>query len=252
MKKQFSIVIGILTLAFGALLAGGLMTGGCMIYSSTPTISGSGHVVTEPRLVSGFDRVRIGGSGHLTIQQGDEESLTITTDDNLLPYLKSSVGGGELRIGTDNVNLRPTHGIQYLLKLKRLRGVHLSGALEADADRLQTDDLAFSISGSGRIGIGRLEARNLDVQVSGSGDIRLAGKVEGQHIGISGSGDYHAENLESDRVEAGISGSGTLTVWAKSALNAGVSGSGEINYYGSPRVDAHTSGSGHVRNLGNK
>jgi hypothetical protein len=40
-------------------------------------VRGSGNVITEPREVSHFNRVSMGGSGELTITQGDEESLTV-------------------------------------------------------------------------------------------------------------------------------------------------------------------------------
>ncbi len=225
---------------------------GCVNYSGYRTVSGSGHIVKETRNVAGFAHVSVGGSGKLTIQQGDEESLTIEADDNLLPFIESAVSGGDLRLGPHDVNIRPTRTILYNLKVKNLNALYLSGSLEAEAPQVKTDKFSLQVSGSGKVDIGKLEAGKLDIQVSGSGNIGIAGQVTEQHIGISGSGSYRAADLQSQHASADISGSGSLVLWATDSLSAHVSGSGEIDYYGNPQIDAQTSGSGRVRRIGNK
>jgi hypothetical protein len=227
---------------------------GCVNFnwSSGPSVKGSGNVVAETRPVSQFDRVSVSGAGHLAIVQGDQESLTIETDDNLLPLIKSEVAGGLLKLGPENVNLNPTRTIRYQLRLKDLRELHLSGALEAEAQSIKTDRLLLAISGSGKIQVSGLEASDLDARISGSGDIRLAGKVNCQTISISGSGNYRAGDCESQNTTVHVSGSGDATIWARGALEAHVSGSGDIGYFGSPQVNSHVSGSGSVHSLGNK
>ncbi|MCJ7666613.1 MAG: DUF2807 domain-containing protein, partial [Actinobacteria bacterium] len=50
-------------------------------------IIGSGNVISEDRAVPGFSKISISGSGDLFIEQGDEESITITAEDNLIPLL---------------------------------------------------------------------------------------------------------------------------------------------------------------------
>ena len=82
---------------------------GCSNFEwSGTSIKGSGNVVSETRQLTHFDRVTIFGSGHLTVVQGEQEGLTIQADDNLLPYIKSEVAGGSLKLGPEDVNLRPT------------------------------------------------------------------------------------------------------------------------------------------------
>jgi hypothetical protein len=219
---------------------------------TTPSVKGSGNIVTETRTVSQFDRVSVSGSGHLSIVQGDQESLTVEADGNLLPLIKSEVASGVLKIGPENVNLRPTKTIHYVLHLKSLEALHLSGSLEAEAQSIKTGQLLITISGSGKIQMPSLDTSELKVQVSGSGDIQLAGKVNRQTIQISGSGNYRAGDCESQSSAVHISGSGEATIWARLALEAHVSGSGAIKYYGSPPVETHISGSGGVLSLGNK
>lgn len=221
-------------------------------WSDSRSVKGSGNVVTETRQVRQFDQVGLSGSGHMSIMQGDHESLTIEADDNLLPLIKSDLAGSLLKIGPENVNLRPTRTIQYRLQLKSLKGLLLAGSVEAEAPSIQSDHLRVVISGSGRIQVPKLETDDLVVQVSGSGEVHLAGRVNRQTVQISGSGNYSAGGCESQDASVNISGSGDATVWARQKLEGHVSGSGDVGYYGSPQVSTHVSGSGGVRALGNK
>jgi hypothetical protein len=225
---------------------------GCSVSSWSPSIKGSGAVVSETRAVNGFDRVALSGSGHLSIVQGDQEGLTIETDDNLVPLIKSEVVDGLLKIGPEHVNVRPTGQIKYELRLKNLKELHLSGSLEAEAQSLKTSRLVLTISGSGKIQLPRFEAGELEARISGSGDIEVAGKADQQQVHISGSGDYRAGECASQNTAIHISGSGDATVWASATLEAAVSGSGGINYYGTPQLNTHVSGSGSIHSLGRK
>jgi len=212
-----------LWLGFGlfaaAVLAGCVLTG----------ISGSGNVVTEQRSVSGFSAVSLSGSGKLLIEQTGTESLTITADDNLLPHIKSDVGGGRLELGTKEfgVNIRPSTDITYKLTVRNLSSLDISGSGSADAKGIQTDKLKIDISGSGRV----------------SAD----GTADDVGIDISGSGGYRGETFRTKRANIEISGSGTAIVAVSDKLDVDVSGSGSVTYIGDPQVKQQISGSGSVR-----
>ena len=199
---------------------------GCAVFN---VVEGSGKRVTEPRTVANFSTVSLSGDGELTIEQTGSESLTVTTDDNLLEYIKTSVDGSTLELGTkDNamVNLHPSKGIVYRLTVKKLEGVQVSGSGRADAKKLDGDQLR--------------------IRISGSGDVSSQGTANELELRISGSGAYHGQDLKSRRVNATLSGSGSAVVNASEALTADVSGSGSIEYLGEPRVSSHISGSGSV------
>ena len=174
----------------------------------------------------------LSGSGHLSISQGDQESLTIEADDNLLPLIQSRVADRALHLGPEHGSLAPTKTIRYRLQLKNLKELHLSGSLDAEAESIKTDQLVL--------------------RISGSGDIELGGKADRQQISISGSGNYRAGDCASQNTTVDVSGSGDATVWARLTLDAHVSGSGDISYYGSPRINSHVSGSGGIHQAGDK
>jgi len=221
-----------------------------MSVSDRPTVHGSGNVISEERPVSGFEGVSISGGGELHLSQGDRESLTIQTDDNLLPLIESDVHGGRLSIGTHHANLHPSHRIRYTLVVKQISSLHLSGSIHAEGSPIRTDRLELSLSGSGQLNLVHLDADAFSTHISGSGGASILGRADSQEVKISGSGNYRAPNLKSVRSKVGISGSGRASIWVTDALVANLSGSGSVEYRGKPRVESHVSGSGRIQPIG--
>ena len=220
---------------------------GCVNYSGWRAVNGSGNVVTEDRQVSGFDQVSVSGAGELTLTQGDEESLKIETDDNLLPLIESKVHNGVLSIGPREGNLRPTEGIHYQLHLKKLSDLQLSGAVRAEADSIKMDRLGLGISGAAKVSVAHLDTQALSTQISGAGSASATGRAERQVIRITGAGNHHALDLKCAQAEAHVSGAGHAFLWVTESLTAHVSGSGGVEYRGDPRVESHVSGAGRVK-----
>ena len=112
-------------------------------------VQGSGNMVTEPRDVSGFNRVSLSGSGEVIITQGGEESLTIETDDNIMEYVTAEVRGGTLFLDMDTqgVNLLAPTKLIFTLGVKDLVGLSISGSADIEATDLDTGRLDLEISG---------------------------------------------------------------------------------------------------------
>ncbi len=212
-------------------------------------VRGSGNLETEEREVSGFDEIQFTGTGNLIIEQGDEESLTIEADDNIIGLIETRVRGDVLHIGYKRgVNIIPTGTIKFYLTVEDLDRIDLSGVGDIDCDGFETDDLEFSISGSGDIKF-NIEAKSIEIDVSGLGDINLSGKVGSHKIQISGSGKYDAEELESKNCEIEISGFGSATVYVSDNLNIEINGAGNVYYKGSPDISQDISGLGRIKSL---
>jgi hypothetical protein len=242
MRRELVTCVPIVFVVFALALAG------CGSFVFGPGVAGSGHVKTESRSVSGFDTVSLSGVGDLTIQQTGTESLTITTDDNLLPLITTEVTGTRLVIGLKpgTTNLQPTHGIQYRLTVKNLRNLQISGAGTVKAGPLQTDTLTVADSGAGTITIANLTTGDLQVTLSGAGVVTVSGQTTSQEVTLSGVGSYHARNLASQTANLQLSGAGNAEVQVSQTLTVTVSGAGSVTYYGNPTVTQHVSGAGSV------
>lgn len=225
--------------------------------SACKIVRGSGEVITVEREVSDFDRVALSGIGTLYISAGEEETLRIEAEDNLLPYIETLVRGKTLSIGFKDHGLRaafqPTKPIRYYLTVKDLAALDLSGAGNIEVDEIDTSEFQINTSGAGNIEIEKLTAKVLDMNVSGAGSCHIhEGQVADQNLRISGAGGYQAPDLHSKTAEIDISGLGGARVWVEENLRVEISGAGSVSYFGSPNLSEDVSGAGNIRSLGFK
>jgi hypothetical protein len=237
-------------LALIVLVAGSLA---CDIPLGVRTIRGSGNVVTEERQVSGFDSVALSGVGRVIVTQGDEEALTIETDDNLMRYIETEVRNGTLELGlARNTIPIPSQSIIFRVSVVDLTGLDSSGAGSFEIGKVDTDRLKVTLSGAGDVGVDSLSATDLEVTISGAGNVELTGQVEAQEIELSGLGSYNAPDLESRAASVRISGAGNTVIWVLDTLDVTISGAGNVEYFGSPEVTRDVSGAGRVTSRGDK
>ena len=203
-------------------------------------------VRTETREVSDFDRVVLAGFGQLIITQGDQESLEIEAQQDMLGRIETKVEGGQLTIGfkrswmdwIDDVLTVGLSGkpVRYNLTVKRLSNLLIMGAARVQITGLKTEQLAVDLRGTGEIRLASLDAERLDVRLPGAGAVRAAGRATEQTITINGATTYDAGELKSQRVKVTLHGLGSATVWAVEELDVTIRGVGEVSYYGSPTV----------------
>jgi hypothetical protein len=233
----------------------------CVAPFNPRLIRGSGNVIVEDRDVSGFDKIAISGVGRIILTQGDQESLSIEIDDNLMEYVKTEVKGDTLEIDfTDDIVLSrggrnvldPSAGFIFRISVIDLEAVSVSGAANIQAEKLKTDTFEINFSGAGDISIDDLNAERVDVSVSGAGDVELAGLVDNQSVSLSGVGRYQAFDLQSQDAVVIISGAGGANLWVTESLAVTISGAGDVEYYGDPVVDPEISGLGRIQSLGEK
>jgi hypothetical protein len=220
------------------------------------TIEGSGNVISEERVVPDFTNINILGSGDLIITQGEECSLTVETDDNLMAFVKTEVNGDTLELGFTSQartkNLQTSRGFVYHATVRQLDSVDIGGSGRIFADGIEGAGLVIRLSGSGEVSIGALVVGDLTVQIIGSGEFELSGEAARQSYLIAGSGTVEAGDLRGEAVVVTIPGSGAVTVWATESLAVNMAGSGSVAYYGDASVTHSILGTGNLSSLGVK
>jgi hypothetical protein len=206
-------------------LVGLLFAAACQTtVTTTETTKGSGTIITEERSVSGFSSVQVNLAADLTLIQSDQEGLTIAADDNLMPFIRSTVQNGRLIIDfPNNTSMSPSQTIQLTLTFKALTAVDVYGSSTVTADDLNLNALA--------------------IDFKGSGSTRMTGRVVTQTISIEGMAFVNNFDLDSTTVSVDIAGTGTVDVKASSRLDVHVAGQGTIRYLGSPSITQDISGS---------
>jgi Putative auto-transporter adhesin, head GIN domain len=195
--------------------------------TSSNTVQGSGVHVTESRTVPAFGSVDLAGSNNVFIRVGEEQSVQVYGDDNLIDRVTTDVDATTLVIGSKPGSYSTSSPMRVEVSVPSLRDLTLSG--------------------SGTVMVSGVDGRRFTVTISGSGVVRASGTTERLDATVSGSGQAELGGVEASAVHAVVSGSGEIVVTATVSLDASVPGSGSIMYGGNPNdVTKSVTGSGEI------
>ena len=215
------------------------------------TIKGDGQIKSETREITTFTSLSSAGSMDVHISYGTSNSVQVQADENLLPYIETTVTDGKLFIKSGkNVNLKSTSKMIVNVSMTRMASLQLSGSgnISGSGSFSNDDKTDISVSGSGNVKLSFDTFKDLELAVSSSGNIDLKGNSTNTITAhISGSGNIDCSNIKSNEADAKISGSGNIKVFAKNTIEAQISGSGNIFYKGeAPAINSKIAGSGKV------
>ena len=190
-------------------------------------IKGSDDLVTEEREVKSFTRIESSGSADIHVTVGDNLSVKVTIDDNLIDLIETEVRGKTLKIDNSE-NYRSRHGCKIEITVPKLERVYLRG--------------------SGDVLVERLDAEYFEFKLAGSGSLTAEGTTDELELHLSGSGDIDTRDLIAQEAYASLSGSGEIKIHAEESFDGSLSGSGDIDIYGNPSdFSKSVSGSGSIR-----
>jgi len=185
-------------------------------------VRGRGDVVTEARHVPGFGAVSASGPLRVVLERSGEHRVSVTAEENLLPFVETEVHAGVLYLGpVPGVSLDPGKEIVAHVECEEVVEISGSGAAILDADLGWLPELWISLSGEA----------TLTVQ----------GEAERQHATLSGASRLDALDLRSVRADARLSGDSEAWVWVKDRLDVDADGASHLRFRGSPKVDARVS-----------
>ena len=189
-------------------------------------IHGNGHIKTDERSVSAFANIDIRGAFTVDWQSG-APSVSITTDENLLPYVDSNVSGDTLHLRTRE-QIRPTHGIRVVISSPTRAGARISGAVKLAAKQLSGSKFALESRGASRVS--------------------LEGKIDELLADMTGASELAANELQTKTAEISTTGAGDAEVAVAETLKVVITGAGSVKYSGNPpTIEKHISGAGSIR-----
>ena len=189
-------------------------------------IHGNGTIKSESRDVPAFEAITCDGGYEGQIDCQAKQSLTIETDENLLPLVKTEVHNKTLHIYTKGF-LLPSNRIRIAASVPNINGFTSNGSTEGDINNINNDDL--------------------DISINGSGKLHLNGKSGNVDFHTSGSSKIDAGSLISENSHIQINGSGNIQVFATNSINVQINGSGTVKYKGDAKsVNQQINGSGRI------
>jgi hypothetical protein len=215
-------------------------------------VQGNGNIKKQARELGHFTGVSLSLPAQMELRMGNTESISIETDDNLLPLIDTVIEDGTLKIRPNKRNLNlHSKTMKIVVQAKDVSRVSLGGSGSIDADTLKGGKLQFDLGGSGAINVKGVESDSLSVTVGGSGNLKTGGGWTKQlSVSIGGSGDVNMGQVKAKEASVSVAGSGEATVAVSDALSVTIAGSGDVNYYGDPKVSKSVVGSGGVKRSG--
>ena len=210
----------------------------------------------ENRDIKDVTRVMLKDYGQLFITQGDEESLRIEGEPDVLQTVKTWILDGELILDIDESWFQKTwnavtsavegRSLKYYLTVKTLEGIFVQGAAQVKMQGLKTQSIYLTLKGAGELVVKGIEAGLVDISLPGAGVISVSGKTDRLQVSVKGAGSFDGPQLESREAVVSLKGVGKASVKATASLDATVDGVGAIEYFGEPQVRQQVSGLGKV------
>jgi hypothetical protein len=213
----------------------------------------SGQTVKESRNVSAFTGINLSISANVILRQGNETSMEIEADKNVMSIIETEVNGRTLQIKNRDGHFRNLGEVRIYITTPAIEMLSVTGSGDIICETsLSTGDLSINVSGSGEVRLADLKAAAISLVITGSGDIFLTGKGTDNcklHAVITGSGSIEAEGMEVATSDINITGSGSAKVNVSGDLETNITGSGSVYYKGNPMVNANAVGSGRTRSM---
>ena len=192
----------------------GLTIAGGFVFVTNYGERGSGISHTESRELDAFDKISLTEIGTLHVTFGDEQSVNVTTDDNLVDLIETRVEDGELRI-RPLTPINPRIDLVISVTVPELRKVEMAGAARLNIDGIAGD--------------------SLDIELAGACGVDGSGTVKNLSIEMAGACRANLDALEAENAEVEIAGTGSAVVFASESIDASASGFASITCYGNPK-----------------
>jgi hypothetical protein len=195
-------------------------------------VRGSGVMAERQIDVGPFRRIDIGGTGHLVVREGDQVSLTVTGDDNLLERVEATSADGQLSLRFDPGGRGPVRlGIllTYVVTVPSLDTVSISDDATVTLDPGRPFGSLRIVAGdNGRVDADGLVAESLSLALRGDATLRMSGEAREVVIDVGDQTLVDVRDLASSNVNA--------TVWDRSTVRLGDTGILQYRQSGSATI----------------
>jgi hypothetical protein len=210
-------------------------------------VGGDGKRASETRDVADFTKLEADGPFDVQVNQGDDRSLQVSIDSNLLSKVKTDVSDDTLHISSNGTVFDLVSGPHVTITIPHLVEVRLLGSGNVTARTFdEQDDVHLHDSGSGDLSFDG-SSPNLAAEVTGSGAMWLTGTTDAAHYQLRGSGDLDARDMIASGADIDLNGSGDLRATVNGTVNATLDGSGDVDLFGDAQTDhVQRKGSGNL------
>jgi hypothetical protein len=208
----------------------------------------NGVQTTINRATQSYDKIATAGSFNIELISGNEGTITIKGDENIINYIVTEVIDNELKVYfKKNKSYNYKQEITIIIPFEEISEISFTGSGNmVTKNAINTTNFAIKMAGSGN-SIFEINAKNIVANIAGSGNLQLFGETDELEAKTAGSGNLNCTKLQSKNADVAVAGSGNLSVFCTNNLIAKIAGSGNIRYKGKPiTIDSKVAGSGEI------
>ncbi|MGI6243156.1 MAG: GIN domain-containing protein [Prevotella sp.] len=215
-----------------------LLLGVVLLSSCTFRVNNrGGQEVSVLRSAHPFNRIEIRGLCNVKYEQGENFSVKIVGDEELVNQLLTECDGTTLSIKAKDHSVNIT-GLRHKRKpvvyvtSPDLIGIHMEGAGDFEVEKpLDTDTLNVYLKGAGDIDLKRIVCDEAYINLQGMGDVNVDGLTAKRSvINLKGIGDVDIDFIDSGSAVCTLQGVGDISLSGNlKSLQKRVSGTGDIN-----------------------
>lgn len=169
-----------------------------------PTVIGSGNPKTEQRSVGSFTKVRVEEAIQATVLVGPDISVSVTTDDNVLANVNTTVTAGRLSVSMQG-SVTPRVPVTVSITMPSVDDLSAGSAASVTATGVNSPSLSASADSAATL-IARGNADLVDVSANSAGSVDL-GSVPAQsanvRIGSAARATVNAQQSVTGSVDTG-------------------------------------------------
>jgi hypothetical protein len=211
-----------------------------------PQTTGSGQIVKQERQVGEFDAIKLDGAQEAHLMQGDNYTVVIETQENLLDKISIVIKNNMLSF--EYKDIKKYDVMKYYITAPTYKKLAISGASDVySSDTLSGENLKITATGASEAKL-VLDYASVLSKVSGASELTLSGKAASHVIEASGASEVKAKSFITESTSINASGASECFVEAKSNLTYKVSGASSVQYVNKPKtlIIQNSSGSKNV------
>lgn len=189
-------------------------------------VDGNGDITTTDFPVASFDRIDISDTFEANVSVGQQTTVKITSDTNLVEHLSVVVDNGELHIEIADGVAVGNATLEATIQVPELRQATISGASSAAITGAAGSPQAYEVSGASSLTIA---GTGTDVSIIASGastvDVNLLA-LDSAIVTGSGASEIFLSHAES--VQGELSGASALTLPSDTSSTVATSGTSQV------------------------
>lgn len=200
-------------------------------------IKGSGVLKTTQLDVKDFTQLNISNAFSVSLSQGNDYSVEITTDDNIAPYLIAKKDGNRFVLGLeagnyDGLMLKAKVSMPTISTIKVLGGAVLNVQALTNEQHLNLE-----VNGASKAVFKEMNARHLSADVSGASSVIVDhGQGEALELTVSGASKVKQGNFQARTADVKLSGASKASLHVSERLDYLLDGASSLTYSGSPEL----------------